>query len=110
MCNPVLMGLGLTDKNHVCTCGENGHAGHASSESQSGADAIQAHYLVSGMTCDHCVASVTEEVSAVDGVESVSVALDAGGTSRIMVVSSKPVEVGDIRAAVTEAGYELVTA
>jgi len=110
MCNPALNGLGLTDKNHVCNCGANGHAGHASSEAHGGAGAIREHYLVDGMTCDHCVASVTEELSAVDGVESVSVALEAGGTSRVMVVSSRPVEVEEIRAAVTEAGYELVNA
>jgi copper chaperone CopZ len=62
------------------------------------------------MTCDHCVSSVTEELSAIDGVESVSVALEAGGTSKVMVVSSKPVDVDDVRAAVTEAGYELASA
>jgi copper chaperone CopZ len=104
------MGLGLTDKNHVCTCGENGHAGHASNEAHGGTDAIREHYLVKGMTCNHCVASVTEELSAVDGVESVRVALEAGGTSTVMVVSSRPVEVEDIKAAITEAGYEMVTA
>lgn len=107
MCNPVLNGLGLTDKNHVCNCGADGHA-HPSSAAHGGA--IREHYLVNGMTCDHCVASVTEELSAVDGVESVRVALEAGGTSKVMVVSSKPVEVDDIKAAITEAGYELVNA
>lgn len=65
-------------------------------------------YLVAGMTCGHCVASVTEEVSAVDGVESVSVELNAGGESRVDVVSSAPVPVEEIRSAVTEAGYSLV--
>lgn len=109
MCNPALNGLGLTDKNHVCNCGADDHA-HQSSAAHGGADAIREHYLVNGMTCDHCVASVTEELSAVDGVESVRVALEAGGTSRVMVVSSKPVEIDDIKAAISDAGYELVTA
>jgi copper chaperone len=109
MCNPALNGLGLTDKNHVCNCGADGHA-HHSGAAHGGADVIREHYLVNGMTCDHCVASVTEELSAVDGVESVRVALEAGGTSRVMVVSSKPVEVDDIKAAISDAGYELVTA
>jgi copper chaperone len=99
--------LGLTDKNHACTCGTNSHAETVAHVSE---DAIREHYLVEGMTCSHCVASVTEEVSAVDGVESVSVDLNAGGASRIMVVSSRPVEVEAIRAAVTEAGYSLVSA
>jgi copper chaperone CopZ len=65
-------------------------------------------YLVSGMTCGHCVASVTEEISALDGVESVVVDLNAGGTSRVSVASSAPLELASVRAAVDEAGYALV--
>ena len=65
-------------------------------------------FTVPGMTCGHCVSSVTEELSALDGVGAVNVDLNAGGTSRIMVVSSAPVPVADIRAAVTAAGYALV--
>jgi copper chaperone CopZ len=71
---------------------------------------IREHYLVDGMTCSHCVSSVTEEVSALDGVEDVKVALNAGGTSRVMVVSSRPIDPEAIRGAVTEAGYSLVSA
>jgi len=74
------------------------------------ADAISEQYLVDGMTCSHCVSSVTEEISELEGVQSVSVDLNAGGSSRVTVVSSAPVPTGDIRAAVTEAGYALVTA
>ncbi|RFA18095.1 heavy-metal-associated domain-containing protein [Subtercola boreus] len=70
---------------------------------------VRAHYLVSGMTCSHCVASVTEEISAVPGVQSVSVSLNAGGDSTVMVVSSAPVPVDDVRAAIAEAGYEMVS-
>jgi copper chaperone len=57
-------------------------------------------YLVSGMTCDHCVLSVREEVSEVSGVESVDVELASGRLT---------VGLGDesIRAAVAEAGYAL---
>jgi len=99
--------LGLTDKNHACSCGTGGHSAEAASVSE---DAIREHYMVEGMTCSHCVSSVTEEVTALDGVESVSVDLNVGGASRIMVVSSKPVAVEAIRTAVTEAGYSLVSA
>jgi copper chaperone len=70
---------------------------------------IEQHYLVEGMTCSHCVASVTEEVSEIAGVESVSVDLRVGGASDVTVLSSVPVTVEGIRAAVTEAGYVLVT-
>jgi copper chaperone len=100
--------LGLTDKNHACACGT--HNDNTESRASETAGVVREHYLVGGMTCAHCVASVTEEVSAIAGVESVSVDLDAGGTSRIMVVSSHPVTAGDVEAAIVEAGYTLVTA
>ena len=99
--------LGLTDKNHACACATDRHAA-APSETTVGA--VREHYLVDGMTCSHCVSSVTEEISALDGVQSVSVDLNAGGTSRIMVVSSTPVPAEAIHAAVTEAGYAVVSA
>jgi len=70
---------------------------------------IEQHYLVEGMTCSHCVASITEEVSEIAGVESVSVDLLVGGASDVTVLSAVPVTVEGIRAAVTEAGYVLVT-
>jgi copper chaperone CopZ len=65
-------------------------------------------YLVEGMTCSHCVMSVTEELSAVAGVEKVDVDLKAGGQSRVTVDSSAPVSDEAVRAAVEEAGYTLV--
>ncbi|NEM90970.1 heavy-metal-associated domain-containing protein [Galbitalea soli] len=67
-------------------------------------------YLVDGMTCSHCVASVTEEVSALAGVESVAIDLKAGASSAVTVVSSQPIDTDAIRAAVTEAGYTLASA
>ena len=63
---------------------------------------------ISGMTCGHCVASVTEELEAIDGVDNVSVDLNAGGISTAVVSSSRtlsPVELGE---AVAEAGYLVV--
>lgn len=59
---------------------------------------------VVGMTCQHCVAAVTEEVSALDGVTSVSVALDTG---RVDIESDAPVDDAALAAAIDEAGYEL---
>jgi copper chaperone len=61
-------------------------------------------YTVNGMTCGHCVSSVTEEISQIDGVRNVAVELDSG---RVTVTSDQPVTEGDVRAAVTEAGYTL---
>jgi len=70
---------------------------------------INTDYLVTGMTCAHCVSSVTEELSAVDGVDSVAVDLTVGGASTVTVTSSAPLDETDVRAAVTEAGYDLVS-
>jgi copper chaperone len=61
-------------------------------------------YIVRGMTCEHCVLSVTEEVSEVPGVENVDVDLAAG---RLVVRGDVTDEA--VSAAVSEAGYELVS-
>ena len=61
-----------------------------------------ATYTVVGMTCSHCVASVTEEVGEVAGVTEVRVDLDSG---RLTVVSPDPVDPALVAAAVEEAGY-----
>lgn len=62
-------------------------------------------YTVSGMTCAHCAASVEEEVSEVDGVESVAVDLETGAVR----VHGRGVADDAVRAAVREAGYEVVS-
>ncbi|MGO4536797.1 heavy-metal-associated domain-containing protein [Leifsonia sp. 2MCAF36] len=67
-------------------------------------------YLVAGMTCSHCVGSVTEELESIDGVETVRVDLNAGGTSTVTVSSAAPLDADAVRAAIDEAGYSLVTA
>ena len=60
---------------------------------------ISTDYLVTGMTCAHCVSSVTEELSAVDGVDSVAVDLTVGGASTVTVTSATPLADADVRAA-----------
>jgi copper chaperone CopZ len=61
-------------------------------------------YTVQGMTCGHCVASVTEEVQEVAGVEEVVVALESG---EVTVTSSQDIDDNSIKAAVEEAGYRV---
>lgn len=61
-------------------------------------------YSVTGMTCAHCVASVTEELSGIAGVTDVAVDLPTGA---VTVSSERPVDEADVRAAVEEAGYRL---
>ena len=64
-------------------------------------------YVVTGMTCDHCVNAVTAEVRALDGVTDVTVDL-AGG--RLSVTSDPEIAYADVAAAVDEAGYALAPA
>lgn len=60
-------------------------------------------YTVTGMTCEHCVASVIEEVSEVSGVDDVHVDLESGA----LTVGGDAVSDDAVRAAVEEAGYQL---
>jgi copper chaperone len=64
-------------------------------------------YNVVGMTCDHCVAAVTKELTALDGVETVAIALNVGGQTPVTVVSATPLMQDTVVAAIDEAGYEL---
>ena len=58
-------------------------------------------YTVTGMTCAHCAAAVTEEVSALPGVEGVEVSVAAG----TVLVRGDGVSDEQVRTAVDEAGY-----
>ncbi|MFZ0158791.1 MAG: heavy-metal-associated domain-containing protein [Kineosporiaceae bacterium] len=62
---------------------------------------------VSGMTCGHCVAAVTQELTALDGVQEVQVELVTDGASTVTVTSDAPLPDDALRAAIDEAGYEL---
>ena len=61
-------------------------------------------YTVTGMTCGHCVSSVTEEVSELAGVSDVQVDLASG---RLTVTADQPLGPDAVREAVEEAGYQL---
>ena len=61
---------------------------------------------VTGMTCGHCVASVTEEVQEIDGVQDVEVVLETGA---LTVTSAQPLDEATVREAVEEAGYQLAS-
>ena len=64
-------------------------------------------YGVSGMTCAHCVAAVTDEIGSIAGVSTVTVDLVVGGTSRVTVTSAEPLPMESFRDAIDEAGYTL---
>jgi copper chaperone CopZ len=59
-------------------------------------------YSVPAMHCAHCERAVTDEVSAVDGVEGVDVDLD----TKLVVVRGSGLDDAALRAAIEEAGYE----
>ena len=57
-----------------------------------------------GMTCGHCVSSVTDEIQQIDGVRDVSVDL---GTGAVTVTTDRPVPADAVTAAVRRAGYQV---
>ncbi len=61
-------------------------------------------WTVTGMTCGHCVSSVTEEVSELPGVSDVAVEL---ATGRLTLTADRELATDEVRAAVEEAGYSL---
>ncbi|MEW2520184.1 heavy-metal-associated domain-containing protein [Actinacidiphila alni] len=65
----------------------------------------EAVYSVSGMSCGHCESAITKEVTAIPGVTSVTA---VASTGLVTIASEQPVDDETVRAAVDEAGYELV--
>jgi copper chaperone len=63
---------------------------------------------VSGMTCGHCVSSVSEELESLAGVEEVDVDLNAGGISTVTITSRQELSPSEISEAVAEAGYLVI--
>ncbi|MET8976301.1 heavy-metal-associated domain-containing protein [Streptomyces sp. NPDC004539] len=68
-------------------------------------DTVTAVYKVSGMSCGHCEGSVSGEISQLDGVSSVKA---VASTGEVTVVSAAALDEEAVRAAVDEAGFELV--
>ncbi len=66
--------------------------------------ATQQIYTVTGMTCGHCVSSVSSEVQQIPGVSDVQVDLTSGA---VTVTSEQPLDEAAVAAAVDEAGYAL---
>jgi copper chaperone CopZ len=62
-------------------------------------------YTISGMTCQHCVMSVREEVSEVNGVSAIDIERESGR----LTVTGEGYDDAAIGAAVAEAGYEVIS-
>ncbi|GAA0398624.1 heavy metal transport/detoxification protein [Acrocarpospora corrugata] len=65
-----------------------------------------ASYVVAGMVCANCVTWITEELAQLPGVTAVSIDLP---TDTVTVTSDHLLDIADIRRAVEEAGYTLVS-
>jgi copper chaperone CopZ len=63
------------------------------------------NYSVPGVSCEHCVGAVTEEVEQVPGVNSVVVDLD----SKRVTVKGRSIDDGAVRAAIADAGYDIAS-
>ncbi|MDQ6753626.1 MAG: heavy-metal-associated domain-containing protein [Actinomycetota bacterium] len=63
---------------------------------------------ISGMTCGHCVAAVTEELKSLKGVQNVAIDLNEGGISTATITSHLTISPQEIGEAVAEAGYLVV--
>ncbi|EFC82680.1 heavy-metal-associated domain-containing protein [Parafrankia sp. EUN1f] len=61
-------------------------------------------YNVTGMTCGHCAAAVSEEISQLPAVSSVDIEVASG---RVIVTSTGEIDDAAVGAAVAEAGYTL---
>ncbi len=66
-------------------------------------DTITRNFVVPGITCGHCVAAVTEEVSAVPGVTNVVIDL----STKVVAVSGSALDDAAIREAMVEAGFDV---
>ncbi len=63
---------------------------------------------VEGMSCDHCIHAVTEELVKIDGVSNVNVIINPDGPSNVDFDADTEIAVADLAAAIDEAGYTLV--
>jgi copper chaperone len=95
--------LGLTDAS--CACGTHSHraTGEAAAQTTDETNTFE----VLGMTCSHCVASVTKEIGKLARPDDVSVTLVPGGAS-LVTVAGAALDRAAVAAAIDEAGYELV--
>ena len=103
--------IDVSDTPTAGACGPEGcHCGHGAEATTPATTSPVAGELaigVVGMTCSHCVASVTEELTALDGVGAVDVALAPGAVSTVRIGLAGEVSGEAIRAAIEAAGYTI---
>lgn len=97
----------MTDQKNSGSCCSTDGSCHSSAATDTQAGGVTTVYKVSGMTCGHCEGAVSQEISALDGVTTVTAVAKTG---EVTVASAAPLDEEAVRAAVDEAGYELVGA
>ena len=70
-------------------------------------ETTQTEITVAAMTCGHCSAAVSQELSALPGVMAVAVDLHPGEDSPVTITSEAPLDPAAVASAVAEAGYSL---
>ncbi|MGW9042223.1 heavy-metal-associated domain-containing protein [Streptomyces lydicus] len=91
----------MTENSSCCTPQGSCHSGGADVQ----VGEVTTTYKVTGMTCGHCEGVVSSEIGEIAGVSSVQA---VAATGLVTVTSKAPLDVEAVRAAVDEAGYELV--
>ncbi|MBL1092928.1 MULTISPECIES: heavy-metal-associated domain-containing protein [Streptomyces] len=91
----------MTENSSCCTPEGSCHSGTTDVEGA----AVTTTYQVTGMTCGHCEGAVSSEISEIPGVSAVQA---VAATGLVTVTSKAPLDEEAVRAAVDEAGYELV--
>jgi len=71
---------------------------------------VRKRHQVAEMTCSHCIASVSEELSSIVEADRVDLRLSLGGVSVLIVTASAPIPVDYVCATVLGAGDTLVMA
>ncbi|MFE3858100.1 heavy-metal-associated domain-containing protein [Streptomyces griseorubiginosus] len=95
----------MTDQKTSGSCCSADGSCHSGAASETQSVGITTVYRVSGMTCGHCEGAVSQEISALTGVTAVTA---VARTGEVTVTSAAPLDQEAVRAAVDEAGYELV--
>ncbi len=69
------------------------------------AEIVEASLSIGGMTCDHCVMSVTKGINDLEGIAEVKVTLD--DSTALVKYDASVVNIGEIEAAVGKRGYRV---
>lgn len=91
----------MAENSSCCTPEGSCHSGGTDVQ----AGEVTTTYKVTGMTCGHCEGAVSSELGELAGVGSVQA---VAATGLVTVTSKAPLDEDAVRAAVDEAGYELV--